>query len=291
MNQLDTGSYDLEVLQKKMEGINRGMENAKIRNGKIIEYQALLYAGMGMYQEAIDKFESLRILEESTYSFSALEKFCNVRAKDAIRKFKDDPVQRAVSLTKLTKLTEELTTLNTFGCTNERLYLLGSTYKRLGMVSMGTDKQTAYEKAADYYWQTVNENNKIKHYPLTNWLALEHALVLPGNSEWGSLFDNYQEKKILAESTEAAREILRAELKRLNEVENDEVDFWNFISEAKLKLVLLILDDKDMSYDSVLEAYQQVWKYTGHRGKRIGELEASGFLAGFVLNCSKWESG
>jgi hypothetical protein len=278
LNQLDTGSYDVEVLQKKMEGIARGMEQAKIENGKIIEYQALLYAGMGMYQEAIEKFESLRILEESAFSFSALEKFCNVRARYAIQKFKKDPEQRAGSLEKLTLLTQDLTTLNTFGCTNERLYLLGSTYKRLGMVSEGPDKQTAYEKATGYYWQTINKNNKIKHYPLTNWLALEYAFVLAGTRKWGSLFRKSSENNLLAKSSEEAKEMLRIELKHRNDTENDEADFWNYIAKAKIMLVLLILDDEDISYDSVLGAYQEVWKFTGHKGKRIGELEHLDFL-------------
>ncbi|MPR36737.1 CHAT domain-containing protein [Salmonirosea aquatica] len=279
LNQLDTGSYEVEVFQKKMKGIALGMERTKISSGKITELQALLYSGMGMYQEAIGMFGKLGTLENPVFSFSAWEKYCSVRAKFAVQKFKQDPGQRDKCLEEIQLAAEEINALNRLGCTNERLNLLGSTYKRLGLISNSTEKTKAYETSAGYYRQATDKpDNGNRYYSLSNWLAIENALVQAGPRKWGEAIESFSTLNNLPKRAKAAIAQVKQELEQQLKKEREEASFWDCIAEANLRLVLMLLGDIETPYSAVKETYEEVWKFTGHKGNRLGELEHLDFL-------------
>ena len=281
LNQLETGSYEVEVFQKKMKGIALGMERTKISNGKIIELQALLYSGMGLYREAIEMFGKLGTLENPVFSFSAWEKYCNVRAKFAVQNFKKDPGQRDSCLKEIQLVAEEIDALNRLGCTNERMNLLGNTYKRLALVSNRPEKAKAYETSAGYYQQTAHKpDNGNRYYSMANWLAIENALVQAGSRKWGKVIEVEPFSAIsnLPRSTTAAIALVKKELNQQIEKEGEETNFWDCIAEANLGLVLMLLGDKETPYGAAKKSYENVWKFTGHKGNRLAELEQLDFL-------------
>ena len=73
---------------REFENISAAVEKSNIRNGEITESEALAYAGLCMYEEAMSKYESLLKMENASFSFAAMEKYCNVRPKYYVSIFK-----------------------------------------------------------------------------------------------------------------------------------------------------------------------------------------------------------
>ncbi|WP_221391612.1 CHAT domain-containing protein [Dyadobacter sp. NIV53] len=274
-NQLATGDYDTEEFTGKMGAIATGVKQANISSARITELQALLYSGLGMYREANEKFGLLCNEEKATFSFSASEQYCNTRAKFNLQEVRQGRLAKPAAITELLVVIEDLKGLTRFGNTNERLNLLGSTYKRLAEISEGTNKQKAYEESAAFYRKAFeNPENNSRYYPLTNWLSIENALVLAGVRNWGnSKTEDYKlpkKKEII--------EFLKKELKPEEERFRDEMIYWDWLTNANIKLCLLVLGDNKTTYDDVYEAYLEVWTFTGHKGNRIAEIEHLEFL-------------
>lgn len=274
-NQLETSDYDPEEFTRKMGAVETGVKQANIRSGRITELLALLYSGLGMYKDATEKFKLLCNEEKATFSFSAFEQYCNTRAKYNLQEVRKGKLTKTVAITELQIVIEDLKGLSRFGNTNERMNLLGSTYKRLAGISDEANKQKMYEESAVFYRKAFeNPDNEKRYYPLTNWLSIENALVLAGTRNWGNNKANdYQLPK-----KKDAIEFLKKELKQEEERLRDEMIYWDWLTNANLKLCLLLLGDSKTSYDDVHQAYIEVWTFIGHKGNRIAEIEHLEFL-------------
>lgn len=277
LNKVERGGYDSEVILQTMDAIDAALRKANIRNGRIVELQALLYSSLNRFDLAIAKFEELWKEEKASFSFSATEKYCNIQIKFHAQKVreaesknkevggksKEEIKQDAVLAIK--EAIVKLESLKGFGETVERLNLLGSAYKRLAMISQGKDKQTAYERAADYYSKAyVLTGSKTKYYPLTNWLSIESALALTGVHSWG---------KTPLPKKKDALESLNRELKEIHLKEGQEKEYWDWIAEANLLLCQRLLGSRNIIYDSILLQYSSVWAMIGSEGQRQAEIE------------------
>jgi hypothetical protein len=88
LNKLEVSGYSKESLLQELDDISVAVEKSNIRNGEITESEALAYAGLCMYEEAVSKYESLLNMENASFSFSAMEKYCNVRPKYYVSVYK-----------------------------------------------------------------------------------------------------------------------------------------------------------------------------------------------------------
>ena len=135
----------------------------------------------------------------------------------------------------------------------------------------GKPKAEAYKTSASYYKAAYEASAKSsKFYALTNWLSIENALILAGQRNWN---DVGRTKKNAIE--ELKEELLANEESRKIA---EEMNYWDLVAEANLKLCLIQLGDKEATYDNVLTAYTAVWRYAGHPGNRQAEIEHFEFL-------------
>ena len=88
LNKLEISGYTTEGLLAELNAISTAIDNANIRNGETTEIEALIYGGLCMYEQAMMKYESLLTMENASFSFSAMEKYCNIRPKYYVSEFK-----------------------------------------------------------------------------------------------------------------------------------------------------------------------------------------------------------
>ena len=184
LNKLEVSGYSKESLLRELENISAAVEKSNIRNGEITESEALAYAGLCMYEEAMSKYESLLKMENASFSFSAMEKYCNVRPKYYVSIFKKDKKDQKKFLEYISKVIGDLNLLIGYSPTAERLNMLGSAFKSKAMISSGIkSKIEAYQQAACFYHQAYSKQKKA--YSLVNWLEVENILVLLDSRKWG----------------------------------------------------------------------------------------------------------
>ena len=138
---------------KDLVAISAAVDAAGIRNATITEKEAMAYAECNDYENAISRFETLLRMEHAGFSVTAIEKYCNIRAKRCVKNWQNG-IAKKDQLAIMDKVIANLKQLLSIGeePTAERLSLLGSAYKRKAMISANnTDKVKALIQSADYY--------------------------------------------------------------------------------------------------------------------------------------------
>src|SRR5690606_20742700 len=132
---IDENNRHLDNLTEIVSAIDRDV----YKTPQIKERIARIYQEMAMYEDAIVSFKALLQEEKAEFSFACMEKYCSIRAKQAIREVFNQktviPEEREGAHRIIKGVIEDLNVLLIAGETAERLNLLGSAYKRLGMVS------------------------------------------------------------------------------------------------------------------------------------------------------------
>ena len=121
LNKLEITGYTVEGLLGELNAISTAIDNANIRNGETTELEALIYGGLCMYEQAILKYESLLKMEHASFSFSAMEKYCNIRPKFYVSEFKKDSKTQKELLLNVDKVIRDLNLLIDYSPTAERL--------------------------------------------------------------------------------------------------------------------------------------------------------------------------
>lgn len=280
-NKLEISGYTTEGLLGELNAISKAVDAALIRNGEITELEALIYAGLCMYEQAMTKYESLLIIEHASFSFSAMEKYCNVRPKYYVGEFKKSKKNQKVFLEKMEKVIGELNLLISYSPTAERLNMMGSAYKSKAVLSsVAAQKISAYKQAALHYYRAYTKQKEA--YSLSNWLEIEYILQLLGSRAPNQVINIDKTKYTAPDMKEAAKD-LENMLDSLTNVLTDELTYWDLISAANIRLCLLMLEhkagsSKPPSYDSIFNLYKDTWDKGGSRGKKIGEIEHLDFL-------------
>ena len=299
LNELDIGKKSTDEYIKQLVKISEGVETAKIRTPSITEKEALIYLELKHYDKACEKFGALLKVEDASFSFSVAEKYFNAMAKKITSEFKDfltkENVDSAIekqniteqkrkeSLKILDEVTADLEALVKLIPSSERLNILGSTYKRRAFV-MDKNKAESYEKAAFNYQKAYSYSKS--WYPLTNWIALESALVMAQLHNWDSELNSKNEKlgyKLI--SYKEALSLLDEATTSLSDTER--MSYWDMIAEINIKMCKYILQFAETTGKNLSELINQqdiyieieeLWKKAGSKGKRFAEIEHFEFI-------------
>ena len=272
-NELEMGDYLHNDYLERLDSISNAVDKCDIRNATITEKEALIYTDLYEYDCAIAKFEILSGMETS-FSFSAMERYCNIRAKKYVSDFLKSPDKLRDDLSKFDKVLKDLQGMLSLSATAERYSLLGSTYKRKAMLCTEELKKVeAYTDAAFHYMKahSIKQNS----YALSNWLEMESILVLSGNRNWNEDI-KYGDELYHLLSLDDAIEQLNKIAASFN-ISSDNLNYWDMVAVANIKLCLLIIDpsatEDQKAIDEVMEAYRKLWKKAGSKGKRLAEIE------------------
>ncbi|MEO5595057.1 MAG: CHAT domain-containing protein, partial [Chitinophagaceae bacterium] len=282
LNKLEVSGYTTEGLVAELIAISTSVDKADIRNGAITEKEAMIFAGLCMYKEAVLKYESLLKMESATFSFAAMEQYCNIRPKFYISEFLKTGKGQAAFLKNIDTVIADLDILITYSPTSERLNLLGSAYKRRAILSnTKAQKMSAYKEAAAYYAKSfITKKNA---YALANWYELESILMLAGDKrKWGQTIKHKGSSYALPALKDAAKEI-ETILDLLTNTPGAEMNYWDLVSAGNLPLCLMMLNYKSASsqpptYDKVFNTYKELWERAGSMGEKRGSIEHWNFL-------------
>lgn len=281
LNKLEISGYTAEGLLGELNAISNAIDKAKIRNGETTEIEALIYGGLCMFQEAMMKYESLLTMENASFSFSAMEKYCNIRPKFYISEFKKTGKSSGKLLSNIEKVIKDLNLLIDYSPTAERLNMLGSAYKSKAMLSSGkVQKVNAYKQAALFYYKAYKKQKTA--YSLTNWLELENILVLLESRKWEQNVKIGRIEYQLPPIKDAVKD-LESMFDSLTNFSPDELSYWDWASAANIKLGLLMLEYKasgykSPTYEEIFSLYKETWDKAGSKGKKLGEIDHFDFL-------------
>jgi hypothetical protein len=135
LNKLEITGYTTEGHLAELNAIATAVDKANIRNGEITELEALIYGGLCMYAQAIMKYESLLKMENASFSFSAMEKYCNIRPKFYVTEYEKNKNSQQDLIAKVDNVVNDLNLLINYSPTSERLNMLGSAYKDKALIS------------------------------------------------------------------------------------------------------------------------------------------------------------
>jgi len=282
-NKMEAGDFNEELAVRSIQAVAEALNKAGIaRSNKVIETEARIMAGLGKYGESIKRYEELFEKTKAEYPVTAIEKYCNVRAKYYLAEYQKDPKQAKELVEKVGGVIEELKDLMRIcGRSAERLNISGSAYKRRAMMQKGKDKQGSYVTAAKLYGE-ANIIMRNDFYPLANWLSIENALVLAGVKTWDDVDKRKKDPKdkdaVVIKNKKDAIDLLKAKLGDAAWWEEYTQDFWKMTERANLMLCLLLLGDKETTFDMVFAAYKRTWDIAGHLGNKQAETEHMDFL-------------
>jgi len=290
LNELQIGKNSTDEYMALLEDISNSVDKAKIRTHSITEKEALIYFELKEYDKTCEKLGSLLNKEDATFSFSVAEKYYNAMAKKITNDFKgilgkknEDlkliEKERKNSLSKIDKVIKDLEALVKLIPSSERFNILGSTYKRNAFM-LETDKQEVYKNAALNYQKAYFFSNN--WYSLTNWLALESALVMTGSHFWGLNEDNNKTKmEYKLPSTEEAIRLLDASKESIC-IGSERMSYWDLLAGINIGLCKYILQFSDKSdkkeFEDIYREISELWKKAGSKGKRFAEIEHLEFV-------------
>ena len=289
LNKLEITGYTTEAHLAELNAISTAVDKATIRNGEITELEALIYGGLCMYEQAMIKYESLLKMENASFSFSAMEKYCNIRPKFYVSEYGKNKNNQQDLIAKVDNVVNDLNLLINYSPTSERLNMLGSAYKDKALISsVKTQKVNAYKQAALQYYKAYNQ--KKEAYSLTNWLEIENILVLLDIRKWGQVVKMGSAEYTLPAIKEAIKDLDNM-LDALTSSSPDELSYWEWASAANIRLCLLMLDYKTgrsklPTYEETFDLYKETWDKAGSKGKKLGEIDHFDFLVD-ALSLSK----
>jgi CHAT domain-containing protein/pimeloyl-ACP methyl ester carboxylesterase len=268
-NRLELSGIGDEVHKEQLMAISEAVDQARIRNGRITELEAIIYANLRDFENSILKYAGLINEENAMFSFAAMEQYCSVRIRRAVTLFREDNTKRKEYLDTAHTVIKDLEILCGYSPTAERLNMIGGAYRRLALLSEETeDKMQAYEQAAGYYQQAyARPGNPHQVHALSSWLNMENVLVLAGRRKWGEQTTAYKLWTLARIEKE-----LKEQLDRLALVTASE-HYWDMIASVNLKMTLYLMKKGGYSIQDIQQAYTQVWENAGAKGKKMTEIE------------------
>lgn len=279
---LKTG-WHKEDVHSQLTAISAAVDNAGIRHAAITEKEALLYTEISDYSSALKKFQDLLKMEKADFSVSTLEKYNNIRMKKYVAEYieagkdnkKPDEQKRKSWQKDACTAIEDLESLLRISPTAERYSLLGSAWKRMGILYEKTgEKLDAYRRAAYYYREAFHRQGNKNAYALTNWYTLESVLSAPDCREWGNEISHQNYKYQLPAIQEARKEL--ATIINLHRPNAGSMEYWIMMEAPNCELCALILDSdttEQDKWDKMPDIYKEVWSKAGSKGDKFAEVE------------------
>jgi hypothetical protein len=267
-NNLDTRNVTCEDGKDRLKAIAEAVSKAEIQSARVLELEAAILSDLGEYTSAIEKYDLLRREENANFSVAALEKLCNITAKRCVQDFRNGQAP-AQLLQVMAKMISDLDDLVKINKTSERLSLLGSAYKRLGVISNNAQKPAVYKKASDYYKEAYEI--KKEPYALNNWIMLQSILDLIETANGGNTTNrgiNPDKQKELAELVKSKQSQLKVAYRNM--------DYWELTEDFSYELSSIILNPDLTSageWDDLPNRMRKIWKGAGSKSKKMAEIE------------------
>lgn len=281
-NGVDTKNYTCTVIIDKIKNIKEAVSQAGISEPGIAEIEALIYYELGEYDMSVNAFDQLRKGEKAAFSVASLEKFCNARCKKYVEDWfagGDAPLL----IQNMEDVIDELMQLMSIQKTGERHILVGSAYKRIGLLSKTKIKKLkAYKDSIAAYGKAYENNGS--SYAFRNLLLLERVYALVSGSA---------SRKLKTASVKTAADIkeLKNQQTKLNPQYRN-MDYWELIEAASIDFLLLLLEDgqnkagNKEDWALLQQKYERIWKKAGSKGKVKAELENFAIIADGLGNSS-----
>lgn len=277
-NELESGRYSAAEVLTRIESISQAIDRCGVRSSVLTECEAFIFMELYEFERALTSFRDLMAYDKADFTITTLEKYCNVRAKQAVRHYYQtrDTAKNAsqTAIDEIAAAIKGLESLLGVSHTGERLSLLGSAYKRKAQVQPVGDKKTdAYLKAADYYRQASEvAQNSYLVYTFVNWYLLELIVTLHRGATAAA-------PAYAVPSRVAMREKLQT-IGRASATTT--MDYWLMLEDANILLTLLVLDiDKPADparWQELLQKYRNLWSKAGSKYKKMAEVEHVRFL-------------
>jgi len=276
---------DVKKLETELADIISRAQKVNLYTAPVIEQQARILGLINKLDEAIDRYGSLRQLEDANYTVKALEQFCNLRIKNLANNILASKKSNKTAITdksiiektkaELNSLQHDFQNLLLIGETPERLSILGSAFKRMALIMYELDipinekkplVQNLFKSAAASYlkaYELIPEEKLQKSiYSISNFLVL--------NSVSGVLTVSIKNKKInitaLIEKVAGPLSVTRSR----------HADFWEDISSVNLMEAQLFYSDiKEIMplCKKILKNYKAIWKVSGTKKHLETEIE------------------
>lgn len=282
---MGTDSDFMGDLEKITEAVRRDVTET----AEIVERQAKIYYELAMYKEAVEKFEKLLGMEKANFSFSSMEKYCNIRAKLYVKEVFQDgtkisPKIKEEAYNKALIVIRDLKMLLFAGDTASRLNLLASAYKRLAMLAPDKNKRfLALKESMAFYLKAMDKTPADGAiYPLINAIEISAILVLSNAVKpEGSFMVDSKKYKIF--SFNEAIEILTEKRENLEKnVDSDNLDYWDMLAFLNFDFCLLLINEKkeveNERWKKIINTFDEIWQKAGSEGKKLCELEHLKFL-------------
>jgi len=266
-NALDAKNYTSKVTLDIIKNIKDAVKAADIDDAVIAEIEALIYYELGEYTLSVEAFDELRNVENAKFSVSSLEKYCNARCKKYVEDCKSEK-DAPEMINKMRSIIGELEALSAIKKTAERTNLMGSAFKRIGFLSIKpADKLSAFKDAATAYSKAYENNGD--RYAFKNMLLMQCVYDYGVSGTSKTVMQDTKGKKAIIDTLLEQKKSLNPQYRNL--------DYWEFIEEACIDFLLLMLDKKegknDDNWKALEKKYKRIWKRAGSKGKTKAEIE------------------
>jgi len=278
-NDLDAYNETTETYLTKLNDISKAVDDAGLRNALITEKEALIYCSLAEYDLAANKFVQLQEMEDTSFSVSTLEKYCNIRSKKYSSDFIKSGKKGINFLKEAKNVITELENLISANPTARRHVIMGSAYKRMSILcgNSTAKKISAYKKAAKQYEKAnLRKNDNYEIYSLVNLLEMESLLVLAEPKKKWNIKVTFDNKEYILKSVHDAINLLKKITDSIEDT-GESMNFWDMLRLANLKLCAAIINpaspDNEKEWQEVFELYRKEWNKAGSKGKKISEIE------------------
>ncbi|HNR07248.1 MAG TPA: CHAT domain-containing protein [Saprospiraceae bacterium] len=263
---------DRLALQEHLDKIVQRALKAGLYQALVIEKEADILSELDLVSPALERYKSLRSINQADFSVKALEQYCNLRMKSALG-------DKRITASQIRQLITDFHALGMLGLTPERLCLMGSAYQNLAIIAHRNPSKTmpsvtvSLKEAEKQYKKAfvLSDPAKVQDliYPLANWLILNAINDGPPTIE-------IKGKKMNISSFLNQTEIkLKKELGR-------NLNFWQDISLVNLGQCKLFytssLVELDGIKNEIINNYKNNWNLSGTLKHLQTELDQIDFL-------------
>ena len=258
----------LNNIRTKTEKLIQRAKELDIYCSEIKEREALIYANLGLYDFAVEKFRNLIISEDADYSIRILDKYNNIRARQLVNRYishKEDEISTDEFHNELDKIQTDLESVNLLGDTYRRLNSMASTYKRFSLID-GRNRKQHLKKASQLYLKaarSVGFSDRAAIYPMTSYITLQ---FLSDKSKYRRQF--YHDTKI------KLTEYLDDWIKKVEAHVPNRSDVWDQLAEIQLKFCQFLIDKANSNTTcKIIQLYKRQIARCFNAKDLIGEIE------------------
>ena len=276
-----------ELSIDRLHDIAYKIENSSFsNNAEILELLAFAYAEVLEWEAAIKQFENLFKIEKAGYTFTAYEKYHNIKIRHAyktIKKLRNNGqtgIREANAIIKSS--IKELAYLCKKEKTSERLSLIGSAYQR--QYALNTKEKDIQEMIAAYcaaFKKCDFKNISSYHYSL---ILLLKAWYFQNNDSCKDVLDIIQ---LVADSHSKLILMLEKELT----TNKKSTTFWDEIAPVSLLQYQLLISQSEEEMERILKRmktiFTKAWEIGGAFQHLSTEIEHMDFLLVGIKNLSQ----